>query len=161
MGNTIQRTEGTGAGEVGPLGYGRGPVIAAGLMVCGALLFAGWGMTQMLMADHAAAAVAPVEEDGTVTVPDKNGNGIPDAFEGGHAEGDSKEGEQGKPVEPGGETGRQEEPRARIYTVQWGDTLSAISGETGVPVGHLVEENRIQNPDFIYTGSSLLIPPVG
>lgn len=47
-----------------------------------------------------------------------------------------------------------------VYVIHRGDTLSAISGETGVPVGLLVEVNKIQDPNFIYAGASLLIPPV-
>ncbi|MFE0137523.1 LysM peptidoglycan-binding domain-containing protein [Streptomyces sp. NPDC059037] len=41
-----------------------------------------------------------------------------------------------------------------------GDTLTAISGTTGVSIGILAETNKIQNPDLIYAGASLLIPPV-
>ena len=51
-------------------------------------------------------------------------------------------------------------PKAMPYTIKPGDTLTAISGTTGVPIGILVETNKIQNPDLIYAGASLLIPPV-
>lgn len=46
-----------------------------------------------------------------------------------------------------------------VYVVESGDTLSSISGETGVPVDHLLEANGLSNPNFIYAGASLLIPP--
>ncbi|MFB7917053.1 LysM peptidoglycan-binding domain-containing protein [Streptomyces sp. NPDC056061] len=151
-----ERTESetTRAGQVGPLGYGRGPVIAAGLMVCGAMLFAGWGVMQMALTGNAVAAAAPAQEGGTVTLPDRKGDGTSGAVD------DNGAGEPAGPAGPGGETDRKEEPGTRAYVIQPGDTLAGISGESGVPVGHLVEENRIQDPDLIYAGASLLIPPV-
>lgn len=44
------------------------------------------------------------------------------------------------------------------YRIRAGDTLSEISAEKGVPVGMLAEYNRIENPNLIYAGASLLIP---
>ena len=41
------------------------------------------------------------------------------------------------------------------YTIKWGDTLSAISGATGLSVDSLVEINRIANRDLIFTNSKL------
>ena len=43
----------------------------------------------------------------------------------------------------------------RIYTVRRGDTLSSISGRLGVSVGHLVQTNRISNPNLIFVGQQL------
>lgn len=42
-----------------------------------------------------------------------------------------------------------------MYLVQPGDTLSAISAATGVPLAHLVGMNSITNPDFILAGQTL------
>ena len=41
------------------------------------------------------------------------------------------------------------------YTIKWGDTLSAISGATGLSVDSLVEINRIANRDLIFTNNKL------
>ncbi|MBF9684796.1 CAP domain-containing protein [Streptococcus pseudopneumoniae] len=41
------------------------------------------------------------------------------------------------------------------YTIKWGDTLSAISGATGLPVDSLVEINRIANRDLIFANNKL------
>lgn len=44
----------------------------------------------------------------------------------------------------------------RTYTVRRGDTLSGISARLGVSVGHLVQTNRISNPNRIYVGQRLV-----
>lgn len=44
------------------------------------------------------------------------------------------------------------------YTVQRGDTLSAIANRYGTTVEELVRINDISNPDLIYAGQKLLIP---
>lgn len=44
----------------------------------------------------------------------------------------------------------------RAYTVRRGDTLSGISARLGVSVGHLVQVNRIGNPNLIFVGQQLL-----
>ncbi|EGP70809.1 LysM peptidoglycan-binding domain-containing protein [Streptococcus mitis] len=41
------------------------------------------------------------------------------------------------------------------YTIKWGDTLSAISGATGISVDSLVEINRIANRDLIFANNQL------
>jgi N-acetylmuramoyl-L-alanine amidase len=45
-----------------------------------------------------------------------------------------------------------------VYTVQPGDTLSAISATYGVSVAILVQVNQIANPDLIIVGQQLAIP---
>ena len=44
-----------------------------------------------------------------------------------------------------------------IYTIQWGDTLSAISLASGVTVSDLADANNIKDIDLIYTGDILII----
>ena len=44
----------------------------------------------------------------------------------------------------------------RTYTVRRGDTLSGISARLGVSVSHLVQTNRIPNPNRIYIGQRLV-----
>jgi LysM repeat protein len=48
---------------------------------------------------------------------------------------------------------------AHEVTVKQGDTLSAISAETGVPVARLAAYNGITDPNLIYVGQVLQIPP--
>ena len=43
------------------------------------------------------------------------------------------------------------------YKIQWGDTLWSISRRYGVSIAYLVRLNRIQNPNLIYAGNTLLI----
>jgi len=45
-----------------------------------------------------------------------------------------------------------------VYTVQPGDTLSAISANYGVSVAILAQVNQIANPDLILVGQQLAIP---
>ncbi|MEW1548377.1 LysM peptidoglycan-binding domain-containing protein [Streptomyces tsukubensis] len=156
------------------MSFGNGPVIAASVMVGGAALFAGWGLMQLATSDGGFVQAlpgnhAPVEAPGN---PGEKNDG------GGSAQQPS-EGDMGKPDERGAcqypAPGRGDEdklngsgapaaekhtPEAKPYTIEPGDTLTAISGATGVPVGILVELNKIQNPDLIYAGASLLIPQV-
>jgi D-alanyl-D-alanine carboxypeptidase len=44
------------------------------------------------------------------------------------------------------------------YTVQRGDTLSAIARRHGVSVASLVETNRLTDPDQLQPGTRILIP---
>lgn len=187
--------------KTGPMGFGNGPIIAAGVVAGGALFFAGWGITQLATADDgmisalqggstATASATPGEEqadgvqagqteqtdDGkvTVTLPDANYNGVPDVLEepardpaetgtgGNNGQGDEDQSNQSEPNDDTGEApaGRNAvRPQTQVYIIQRGDTLTAISGDTGVPIDLLVEKNRIKNPNLIYAGASLLIPP--
>lgn len=95
----------------------------------------------------------------TVTLPDTDGNGIADALENDEvAIGDPDE---GKPDEKATEGGDVSSNQTYVYIIESGDTLTEISGETGVPLGTLVETNDIQNPNLIYAGAALLISPAG
>ena len=176
--------------RLGPTTYGNAPVVVAGVMVGGALLLGGWGVAQVASGHRAKehpAAVAPSDPgpgearkngDGTVTVrlPDGDDNGIPDAFEGPGGGGGAVRSDPGsnppqernegsRPESPKGNSDpvpppAVEPPKPALYTIKKGDTLISISARTGVPVGVLVQTNRIQNPNLIYAGSALLIPPV-
>ncbi|MGF3067434.1 LysM peptidoglycan-binding domain-containing protein [Facklamia sp. P12945] len=42
-----------------------------------------------------------------------------------------------------------------VYVIQWGDTLSSISGATGISVNDLAQINQIANPDLIIAGAEL------
>lgn len=46
----------------------------------------------------------------------------------------------------------------RYYTVQPGDTLSAIAARFGTTVDAIVKANNIKNPNLIYVGQRLIIP---
>ena len=45
-----------------------------------------------------------------------------------------------------------------LYVVQPGDSLSKISGVTGVSVNAIVAANEISNPNLVFVGQELLIP---
>src|SRR5690606_30886638 len=88
----------------------------------------------------------PVKDGGTVTLPDSDGDGVPDGFtEDADGTGEDEGGEHSSDLD--GETGRGDEDessgtdatepdraRTETYVIQPGDTLTKISGETGVPV---------------------------
>lgn len=91
----------------------------------------------------------------TVTLPDRDGNGIADALEDeGESPGDDPH--EGKPDE---DLTSGDESKDYVYIIESGDTLVDISAETGVPVGTLVEDNDIADPNLIYAGAALLIAP--
>jgi LysM repeat protein len=47
-----------------------------------------------------------------------------------------------------------------FHTVSRGETLGGIAGRYGVTVGAIVRANdNIEDPDVIYTGQRLIIPP--
>ena len=50
---------------------------------------------------------------------------------------------------------------ALIYTVQAGDTLFSIAQRFGVSLDDVIEANNISNPDVIFEGETLTIPPAG
>ena len=51
--------------------------------------------------------------------------------------------------------------RPLIYTVQAGDTLFSIAQRFGLTLDEIVEANNISNPDVIFEGDTLTIPPAG
>ncbi|MCK6627821.1 MAG: LysM peptidoglycan-binding domain-containing protein [Anaerolineae bacterium] len=52
-------------------------------------------------------------------------------------------------------------PRPTTYSVQAGDTLSAIADRFGVPLADLMTANGLTNQDFIQIGQQLTIPVSG
>lgn len=185
MAATIQRPVGTAlkpsaqtraaaGSHAGPMGFGNGPVIAASVMVGGAALFAGWGLTQLATSDSGIIQAlqgnhAPVEAPWNPGEKNAGGGSAQQPSEGGTGKQDENgasqdptpgRGDEDKPNGSGAPAEAKPAPKAKPYTIKPGDTLTAISGTTGVPIGILVETNKIQNPDLIYAGASLLIPPV-
>lgn len=170
------QTRATAGSHAGPMGFGKGPLIAASVMAGGAALFAGWGLTQLATSDGGFTQAlqgnhAPAEVPGNPNEKDAGGGSAQQPSEGGTAKqdesgaspaptpgrGDEDEDEDepngsGAPAEPA--------PKTKPYTIEPGDTLAAISGMTGVPIGILVEISKVQIQDLIYAGASLLIPPV-
>lgn len=148
-----------------PGGFNDGPVVAAGVMVAGGILAAGFGLAKIVLdddgsvintlrRDHGIAASStppaspaqPEDRQVTVTLPDKNANGIADALEPGARH------EAARPTRP--------VTKPAVYVIEPGDTLAAISSETRVPLDTLVQLNDIQNPNLIYAGASLLLAPM-
>jgi LysM repeat protein len=64
-------------------------------------------------------------------------------------------------VIPSGESPPPPVPSGQTYTVQRGDTLSAIALRFGVSVWALAQANSINNPALIYVGQVLRIPSGG
>lgn len=50
-------------------------------------------------------------------------------------------------------------PGLKTYIVQPGDTLYTIARQTGVTVEEIIKLNKLDNPDVIYPGQQLLMPP--
>lgn len=155
------------------------PTTAAGLLAIGGVLAASASVVQLALSEDSAVAEpgqsvtssSPAESSTQPTQPTQSAEPSaqptqPTQFEpkgdqynkpgGGDDDKDAEKLEpllrwQGAPGDPSA---------TYVYVIHRGDTLSTISGETGVPVGLLVEVNKIQDPNFIYAGASLLIPPV-
>ncbi|MER6520076.1 LysM domain-containing protein [Streptomyces sp. NPDC001553] len=156
------------------MGFGNGPVIVASVMVGGAALCAGWGLTQLAMSDGGFVQAlqgnhAPIAAPGNPGEKSGEGGSGQQPSEGGTEKRDKSgasqdptpgRGDEDKHNGSGAPAEAQPGREAKPYNIKSGDTLTTISGTTGVPIGILVETNKIQNPDLIYAGASLLIPPV-
>ncbi|MFD9867523.1 LysM peptidoglycan-binding domain-containing protein [Streptomyces niveus] len=157
------------------MGFGYGSVIAVSVMAGGAALFAGWGLTQLATSDGGLVQAlqgnrAPVVAPGNPG--EKNAGGGSAQQPSGGDTGKQNEigasqdppalgrGDEDKPNGSGAQAEVKPTPKAKPYTIEPGDTLTLISGTTGLPIGILVKANKIQNPDLIYAGASLLIPSV-
>ncbi|WP_030568475.1 hypothetical protein [Streptomyces aureocirculatus] len=131
------------------MGFGNGFVIAASVMASGAL-FAGWGLTQLatsdggfiqaLQSNHAPveAPVNPGEKNAgggsAAQQPSEGGTGKRD--ENGAIQGPTPgRGDEDKPNGSGAPAEAKPAPKAKPYTIKPGDTLTAISGTTGAPIG--------------------------
>ena len=58
-------------------------------------------------------------------------------------------------------TARAQSAAPAVYVVQAGDTLFSIARRFSVPVNELARYNGVLNPDVIYVGQELKIPPTG
>ncbi|MCJ0875166.1 LysM domain-containing protein [Streptomyces sp. AP-93] len=146
------------------MGFGNGPLIAASVMVGGAAFFAGWGLMQLVTSDGGFIQAlqgnhAPVEAPGNPGEKNAGGGSAQQPSEGGTGKQDESRasqdstpgrGDEDKPNGSGAPAETKPGPKAKPYTIKSGDTLTAISGTTRVPVDILVETNKIQNPDLIY-----------
>lgn len=152
------------------VGFGNGPVAVASVIVAGGFLLGGVGLGRIAMGGAAAAAPS----NGVVQTPGPTMTSTP-AVASGPRVGPAPSSDviaqpaHGRPHSDdhankadSRKADRWGLPRnsAAVYTIEPGDTLTAISGETGIPIDLLVEVNKIQNPNLIYAGASLLIPPV-
>lgn len=156
--------------------HSQAPVYAAGIMVAGGLLFGAWGVTHAVLegdglfggTDEARTAVSASSDgsnqdsDGVVTLPDRNNDGVPDDYEDRDGQTQGRPHEDEEAVAPSSDRSGQDKASKdagpETYIIESGDTLSQISAETGVPIGTLVKQNDIQDPNLIYAGSALLIP---
>jgi len=62
------------------------------------------------------------------------------------------------PVQSGGGPQPVTSSQTCVYTVQSGDSLSAIADSLGVSMDVLVSENGISNPNYIYVGQEISYP---
>lgn len=171
--------------RVGAAGFGTGPVVAAGAMFAGGVIAAGVGLGNLAFGASEAqekagggvsvespdnsgkedqggrdsgSGAAPEDGEVTVTLPDEDGNGVADALEEDSPQTGSDSGSEDKSSGPG-TVPAEPKPETKVYIIERGDTLTEISADTGVSLGRLVETNNIANPNLIYAGAALLIPP--
>lgn len=85
--------------------------------------------------EHDSAQEPTAPTDPTVTITD-NGDGPASAL-------DAVAG----PARPG-----------TVHVIENGETLSSISQDSGVPVGLIIDRNKLIDPDLIYAGTPLAIP---
>ncbi|GAA3257551.1 hypothetical protein ACFXB4_22190 [Streptomyces lavendulae] len=156
------------------MGFGNGPLIAAGLMAGGAALLAGWGLTQFATSDGGFTQAlhgdhAPAKAPGTPDEQNAGGSSAQQPSEAGTGQQDESgasptskpgrgsEGEdEDEPTESG--TPAEAAPKTKPGTIVPSDKLAEISRRTGVPIGILVEANKTQNADLIHAWASRLIP---
>lgn len=135
-----------------------GPLWAAGIMVGAGLVFGVGGVAYALTSDD--GILSKQSETVSVAVPTPSDEADPEKAPNEGASEDSPsttgKGDEGESVRDKGASA--DEPRIETYEIEWGDTLSQISVDTGVSIDTLVEVNDIANPDLIYAGSALLIP---
>lgn len=130
-----------------PLAYGGAPMAVAGTAaaLCTLGLLIGGPLAIAKASEPAAAAAEPVPETGTITKK-KTADGT----------GPSTAGPTAPPERESAPTVIQ--PTDTVYFIEWGDTLTQISLETGVSVGRLAEYNSIPDADLIYAESLMNIP---
>lgn len=140
-------TEVLTAPKAGP-GYGMAPVAAAGgvaVLCLVGLLVGGFGMVANAL--EPAAPPAGIHAAPATGADGKNktdGTGTRTA-------GPTAPPERGSAPTP-------VQPADTVRHIQWGDTLSQISLETGVSVPRLAQYNGIPHVDLIYAESSLRVP---
>lgn len=163
MTQTNPEPGGTGGGAAGTTM--AGPLWAAGIMVGAGLVFGVGGVAYALVSDDGTqfgqsesvtvAQPSPWSDESEASG-DANSDDGPDEGASEDSPSTTGKGDEGEPGRD--EESSADEPRAETYEIEWGDTLSQISVDTGVSVDTLAEANDIANPDLIYAGSALLIP---
>lgn len=133
----------------GQLGYGVGPVAVAGgfTLICSLGLFGGgigvltnsFGPLETPAGIHASPTPSP-----DVAKKPDDGTGTSTA---------------GPTAPPERESApKKVQPTDTVYYIQWGDTLSQISLDSGVSVERLAEYNAIVDVDLIYADAILRVP---
>ncbi|MGT2527227.1 LysM peptidoglycan-binding domain-containing protein [Streptomyces nojiriensis] len=168
------------------MGFGNGPLIAAGLMAGGAAILAGWGLTQFATSGGGFAQAphgnhAPAEAPGNPDEQNAGGSGAQQPSGAGTGKQDESEAGTGKQDESGASPtskpsrGSEDEdkgkdkpngsgapaapaPKTKPRTIVSGETLAEISRRTGVPIDILAEANKTENAELIHEWASRLIP---
>lgn len=159
-------------------GFGGGSLLVAGFALGGVVALAGWGLVQLNSAEGGpfwaaistegevaaegpeSEASTPESTEGSTPATSKTSTPAPTV----PAEPTEDESPVSQPSEAPtsalpAEPAKASEPTS--YIVQVGDTLAELSGETGVPIDLLIAVNGIVDPNLIYAGATLLIPPAG
>lgn len=167
------------AKSVGPLGYGMGPVAVAGgaaLLLGGIVIFGGPSVAMQLISDEeedqspppASSTESPGTDEDPSTGPedpddDPDRDSDPDDTVSDDQDSDSDSSEDPSSDETSDENreGVDEDGYLTedvVHVVEYGETLSSISADYGVPVEILTEHNSISDVNLIYADSALLIP---
>lgn len=160
--------------KIGPTSYNMLPVVVSGVMTGVTSVGLVWGLTLMGTSHPAQASTVNTDKIcKTVSSDSQDGKSgekhckeVPSG--GTNANRDDKDthvgtGKLPNTPSPNGATvndpeGNNSTGRPQIYQIVPGDTLSSISGQTGVSVDELANFNQIHNPNLIYAGSSLQVP---
>lgn len=139
------------ASRVGPLGYGRGPVMTAGVLSVVGMMVAGLGVSNLVAHADQAAGESPGKSPSPSAAPTPatlTASAASSASSGADAAVPSSE---PAPVEPA-------KPEYTAYQIKKGDTLAGVSAAAHVPMDTLIIINQVRDPNLIYAGATLLLP---
>lgn len=159
-------TNPSAAPKAGPMGYGMAPVAVAGgitLLCALGLVAGGYGVVANALAPTASSSVQAPPVPGGADEDGETGTGGTEDTEGTDGTTGNDDGTgtttDGPTPPPERESAPDEaQPADTIYYIQWGDTLSQISLDTGVSVERLADYNSIPNVDLIFANAILRIP---
>lgn len=154
------RAAAAGRSEFGARGSSNAPLLAAGIMVAGGIILAGWAVASAAAENGSLGALLNRHEKAAPAAPlaqaEPKADGAAGATQA-DPQGGTTTGASTVLPQP---ADLPAAAKPTVYQIKRGDTLAGISAATGVPIPLLIEQNHIQNPDQIYAGSWLVIPAV-